>query len=278
MKYSASELFSVEGRTALVTGASGFLGQTLCETLVANGARVIALGRSERIGELADRVNAAYGDTVVIPRQLDMYDLAAYEALLADLSAHHAIDILVNNAHELGAATGFNSLDGRLEVASSEQWLRNLTGGVLWAALSMKHLGPHMMIRQQGSIINVASMYAKVAPSPQLYEQTGFHNPPGYSAAKAGLCAATRYAASYWGAFGVRVNAILPGPFSNPDADAQNGVAPDDPFVARLRARTVLGRLGGPHELAGALLFLSSDASSFVTGHELVVDGGWTIT
>jgi gluconate 5-dehydrogenase len=128
-----------------------------------------------------------------------------------------------------------------------------------------------------GSTINVATMYAVVAPSPKLYEGKTALNPPGYSAAKAGLVAFTRYVASFWGEHGIRSNAILPGPFSNTEDAGPNSVQ-DREFLARLESRTCLGRVGRPAELAGALLFLASDASTFVTGHSLVVDGGWTIT
>jgi gluconate 5-dehydrogenase len=121
-------------------------------------------------------------------------------------------------------------------------------------------------------------MYGLVAPSPQLYEATDKVNPPAYSVAKAGILAFTRYVAAYWGPFGVRSNAILPGPFSNVGGETENSVDEDDPFLGRLRSRTALGRPGHPDELAGALIFLASDASSYVTGHGLVVDGGWTIT
>jgi NAD(P)-dependent dehydrogenase (short-subunit alcohol dehydrogenase family) len=120
-------------------------------------------------------------------------------------------------------------------------------------------------------------MYAVVAPSPQLYAGTAFVNPPAYSASKAALLAFTRYTASFWGPFGVRANAILPGPFSNLEEAGDNSVAPGDPFLERLKARTVLGRVGNPRELVGALLYLASDASAFTTGQSLIVDGGWTI-
>jgi gluconate 5-dehydrogenase len=121
-------------------------------------------------------------------------------------------------------------------------------------------------------------MYAVVAPNPQLYEGTKFANPPGYSASKGGLLSFTRYVASYWGPHGVRANAILPGPFSNTEDAGPNAVQDSDSFVDRLKARTRLGRIGRPAELAGALIFLASDASSYVTGQSVVVDGGWTIT
>jgi gluconate 5-dehydrogenase len=134
-----------------------------------------------------------------------------------------------------------------------------------------------MRNRGKGSIVNISTMYAVVAPSPQLYAGTDFINPPGYSASKAALLAFTRYTASFWGPYGVRANAILPGPISNTGQDSDNSVAPDDPFLERLKARTVLGRVGNPRDLVGALLYLASDASLFTTGQALVVDGGWTI-
>jgi NAD(P)-dependent dehydrogenase (short-subunit alcohol dehydrogenase family) len=103
-------------------------------------------------------------------------------------------------------------------------------------------------------------------------------NPPGYSASKAALLSFTRYVASYWGPHGIRANAIFPGPFSNTEDAGPNAVGEGDSFLDRLKARTCLRRIGRPAELAGAVVFLASNASSFVTGQGIVVDGGWTIT
>ena len=277
MSLTASTLFSLEGRTAVLTGASGFLGNSMAEALLANGAKLIALGRSARLEANARTWRATYGEGRIETRQVDMYDTPALEKVLDEI-AGGAVDVLVNNAHELGAATGFNTPAGSLENASLDQWMRNLTGGVYWSALTVQKLGPTMRAQGRGSIINIATMYALVAPRPQLYEGTEFLNPPGYSASKAALVAFTRYTASFWGRYGIRANAIAPGPFSNTRSSGENSVAQDSPFLDRLRACTCLGRLGRPEELSGAILFLASDASSFVTGHTLVVDGGWTTT
>jgi gluconate 5-dehydrogenase len=134
-----------------------------------------------------------------------------------------------------------------------------------------------MKAQQCGSIINIATMYASVAPRPDLYTGTDSLNPPGYSASKAALVAFTRYTASFWGRAGVRANCISPGPFSNTeDLNGQNSVTADSEFVQRLKSYTVLNRIGRPSELCGVLLFLASDASSYVTGQNLGVDGGWT--
>lgn len=273
-----SSLFSLEGKTAVLTGASGFLGRTFALALLANGARVIALGRSDRLRTEAKAWAEQFGADKISVEQIDMYDVAALNELCDRIAAAEtSIDILVNNAHELGAATGFNVPEGSLENGSFDQWQRNLQGGVYWAVQTTQRLGIRMKQQGRGSIINIATMYASVAPRPQLYEGTASLNPPGYSASKAALAAFTRYTASFWGREGVRANCISPGPFSNTeDVAGENSVAEDSPFVQRLKGYTVLNRIGRPIELCGALIFLASDASGFVTGQNLNVDGGWT--
>ncbi len=271
-------LFSLKGRTAVHTGASGFLGRTFCRALLANGARVVALGRSERLEAEGARWADEFGSVNISVERVDMYDAAALNAVCDAIARREErIDVLINNAHELGSATGFNVPEGSLENSTFDQWQRNLQGGVYWAVQTTQRIGIRMKQQGSGSIINIATMYASVAPRPQLYEGTSSLNPPGYSASKAALMAFTRYTASFWGAFGVRANCISPGPFSNTEnAFGQNSVPEDSPFVRRLKGYTVLNRTGRPIELCGALLFLASDASSYMTGQELRIDGGWT--
>lgn len=275
---STQTLFSLQGKTAILTGASGFLGRTFALALLANGARVVALGRSSRLQSEAAAWANEFGQDKIAVHQIDMYDVAALNDLCTRIAAEEtSIDILINNAHELGAATGFNVPEGSLENSTFDQWQRNLQGGVYWAVQTTQRLGLRMKEQGSGSIINIATMYATVAPRPQLYEGTTSLNPPGYSASKAALAAFTRYTASFWGTSGVRANCISPGPFSNTeDAEGQNSVAEDSPFVTRLKGYTVLNRIGRPRELVGALLFLASDASTYVTGQNLNIDGGWT--
>ena len=275
---SLDSLFSLEGKTAVLTGASGFLGRTFALALLANGARVVALGRSERLQAEATAWANEFGADKIAVKQIDMYDAAALNDLCDAIAAEErTIDVLINNAHELGASTGFNVPEGSLEQASFEHWMRNLQGGVYWAVQTTQRLGVRMKEAKRGSIVNIATMYATVAPRPQLYEGTSSLNPPGYSASKAALAAFTRYTASFWGMSGVRANCISPGPFSNTeDVGGQNAVAEDSPFVTKLKGYTVLNRIGRPIELCGALLFLASDASTYVTGQNLTVDGGWT--
>ena len=278
VSFAAAEVFSLRGKTVLLTGASGFLGRAMTTALLDNGATVLALGGSERVAAQAPALNRRYGAGRVHAYRVDLYDIPAVEETLRRIGAEHpVVDVIVNNAHELGPRTGFNVPEGHLEDATFDGWMRNLTGGVYWAALTTQRIGAGMKTRGAGSIVNISTMYAVVAPSPQLYEGTNFINPPGYSASKAALLAFTRYTASFWGPYGVRANAILPGPFSNTEETSENAVAPGDPFLEKLKARTVLGRIGNPRELVGALLYLASDASTFTTGQALIVDGGWTI-
>ena len=278
MNLQASSLFSLKGKTALLTGASGFLGRIFAQALLSNGARVIALGRSDRLDKQASDWTSEYGRDRVKTYRVDMYDLFSLEKTLDQIiDDNPSIHIVVNNAHELNTNTGFNTSNGTLEKASLDQWTRHFTGGVYWPAMIVQKVGPMMCAARYGNIINISTMYATVAPSPQLYEGTTYLNPPGYSASKSAMLAFTRYVASFWGQFGIRSNAILPGPFSNTQDTGPNSVQKDDFFMARLTKRTCLGRIGQPEELAGALIFLASDASSYVTGHALVVDGGWTI-
>jgi gluconate 5-dehydrogenase len=278
VKLDRSALFSLDGRTVVLTGASGFLGRTMAITLLENGARVVILGRSERLLQLATEWRSRYGADRVAAHQVDMYDVDTLTATFQQIAEQEeSIDVLVNNAHELGPATGFNVPEGILGASSLDQWQRHVTAGIYWPLLAVQSVGARMRDAGSGSIINISTMYAQVAPNPLLYAGTASMNPPGYSAAKAAMLAFTRYVASFWGPFGVRANAILPGPFSNTEETGPNSVQ-DPMFLSRLEERTCLRRVGRPHELAGALLFLASEASSFVTGQALLVDGGWTTT
>ena len=269
-------LFSLQGKVALLTGASGFLGRTFAETLLVNGAELVAVGRPAKLGKQQQLWSEKYGPDRVHCYFVDMYDLDALAKTLDEIATRHAIDVLINNAHELAPSSGFNTPAGSLEQGTIDVWMRNLTAAVCWPALTVQRIGAGMKERGRGSIINISTMYALVAPRPALYAGTEFLNPPAYSASKAAMMAFTRYVASFWGQYGIRANAILPGPFSNTEDAGPNSVQAGDPFIEKLKANTSLGRIGRAGELAGALLFLASEASSYVTGQGIVVDGGWT--
>lgn len=270
-------LFSLQGRTALLTGSTGYFGRAFADALASAGARVLLFARSERVANQAQDLASRHGAGCAVPYQVDHADDHAFRAELATADREaDGIDVLVNNAFDFSPATGFNDPSGRLESISHEQWLRALDAGVCWQATGIQVLGETMKRRGSGSIINISSMYALVSPDPALYAGKTIHNPPTYGAAKAALLALTRYVAAYYGPHGVRCNALLPGAFPNRDPAAFNSPG-DEEFIRRLADRTVLGRVGNVDDLKGALIFLGSDASRYMTGQALVVDGGWTV-
>jgi len=271
------KIFNINGKTVLVTGAGGFFGRYFCRTLLESGARVLMFGRSARTAANLQTLREEFGPDKVFAYKTDFYDLGDYGRSLKAAAKEFKIDALVNNAFDLSPKTGFNTTSGRFENSTYAQWKASFDSGIYWAVLATQLIGAGMRKRGCGSIINISSMYGLVSPSPELYAGTKFFNPPGYAVAKAGLLALTRYTASFWGKDGVRANAIAAGPFSNTESETSNSVKKDDPFLEKLKVRTALGRTGHPRELAGALVYLASDASSYMTGQAIVVDGGWTM-
>jgi NAD(P)-dependent dehydrogenase (short-subunit alcohol dehydrogenase family) len=178
------------------------------------------------------------------------------------------LDVLVNNA--------YHGNTGTLATGTPAQYAESYEMAVT-AAAGMMAAGREAMLRAVASaghaaIINISSMYGMVSPDPRIYGDSGSNSPPFYGAAKAALLQFTRYAACHCAADGIRVNAISPGPFPGP------AVATTQPeFAARLCDKVPLGRTGAPNELKGAVVFLASDAASYVTGINLPVDGGWTV-
>jgi len=227
------------GRLAVVTGALGNLGPVWTAALAGAGARVVGLDVRE-------------GDGVV---QADVTDRAGLERVLADVGGPA---VLVNNA-------GIDAPPGGDEGDFARTLEVNVTG--LYNATEI--FGRAMCGAGGGSIVNIGSLYASIAPIPAFYDhiEPPFVKPAAYGASKSAVVNLTRYFARLWGSYGVRVNALSPG-----------GVraGQDDEFVRKYSERVPLGRMAEPSDLVGPLLFLVSDASSYLTGHELRVDGGFT--
>jgi NAD(P)-dependent dehydrogenase (short-subunit alcohol dehydrogenase family) len=236
---SAMNAENLAGRIAVVTGALGNLGPVWCAALADAGATVVGLDVRE-------------DDGVV---RADVTDRDALERVLADVGTPA---ILVNNA-------GIDAPPGGAEGDFGRTLDVNVTG--VYNASQV--FGEAMCEAGGGSIVNIGSLYASLAPIPSLYDhiEPPFTKPAAYGASKAAVVNLTRYFARLWGPYGVRVNALSPG-------GVRGGQ--DEEFVRKYSERVPLGRLAEPRDLVGALLFLTSDASAYVTGQELRVDGGFT--
>lgn len=259
--------YGLNGKRIAITGGGGHLGSAMTLRLLREGARVLIFGRKE--DSLLSVRSAA--ETLGLQHRLQVKaaDVTKPEELQAILdwmvTEWEGIDGWVNNA---GGAEP--SLLGNLDADKVRETL-NLS---LVSAMIATDLVAKVMISTNilGSIVNVASMYGIVSPQPEVYAQhPQFHNPPAYGAAKAGLIQFTKYAACHLAPANIRVNCISPGPFP------KHRVMSEVPFVEKLRQRTPIKRVGAPDELTGPLSFLLSPDSSYVTGHNLVVDGGWSV-
>ena len=265
------------GKVSVVTGAGGYFGSAFSEELLANGSKVVLFDKDATVVKLAYSLARRYGSEMVQHYQADFYNAEESRRFLCDaVERNNTVDILVNNAFEFSSRTGFNDPSGRMEIMSKEQWMRSFDSGVYWHALTTQVIGAKMKAQNSGSIINISSMYAVVSPDPALYAGKKMFNPPAYSASKAALLAFPRYVASFYGEVGIRCNAILAGAFPHVGIESDSKVD-DQEFVERLSNRASLKRVGTVDDLLGPLIFLASDASSFITGHGLSVDGGWTV-
>jgi gluconate 5-dehydrogenase len=277
MKDHLSKIFNVSNKRILITGASGFLGRYFSRSFLEVGAKVILLDRSSRILEQTKDYQREFGRNRVVSFQIDFYKRKELEKQLKKIAREFEIDVLINNAYDLSGKTGFNTPLGNLDNLTYEQWKAAFESGIYWAVLTTQIIGTQFKKKKQGNIINISSMYGIVAPDPKLYLETRFLNPATYGVNKAGLIALTRYTASFWGQYGIRCNAIVPGSFSNIETKSANSLSSGDPFIERLKIKTALNRIGHPSELIGALIFLASDASNYMTGQSIIIDGGWTV-
>ena len=254
-------LFDLTGQTVLLTGGYGHLGRAIAAGLLAHGARVVVLGRHEASFEQAFPERTDLLSFI----QCDVADTASVQAAYRRSHARHGLpSVLINNA--------FYSRGQQPDALPDADFALGLDGSVGTAYRCLREVLPYLRERGAGKVINVASMYGVVAPDFAAYDaHPQFLNPPHYGAGKAAIIQLTKYFASYLGPENIQVNCVSPGAFP---ADA---VRAEAEFEGELRRRIPLERVGEPQDLAGAFVFLSSAAANFVTGHNLVVDGGWTI-
>ncbi|MCB9558316.1 MAG: SDR family oxidoreductase [Deltaproteobacteria bacterium] len=269
------ERFELNGRVALVTGALGLLGREHCQALLEAGCTVIVSDlNDDACGNLARQLSQDTGGQAV-GIAADISDKQSVEAVRGQLRERFGrLDILVNNA---ALNDAFEDPQASAELSKFENYplelfRKSLEVNVTGTFICCQVLGQMMLEQGDGSIINVASTYGVVAPDQSIYRKPDgsqpFYKSAAYPTTKAAVLGLTRFLAAYWGRAGVRVNALSPG-------GVQNGQ--DEYFIKQYASRTPLGRMASPDDYRGALLFLASEASRYMTGANLVVDGGWTI-
>ncbi len=254
------DIFDLTGKIAVVTGGAGLIGRQAVSALRAHGAKVY-------IAELdLDRARAVIespGFSGVESVSLDITSEESIAVMAREVIAREGrIDILMNNAYPRTPDWG-----ALFEDIKPESWRANVDMHMNGYFLCCQIVGEEMRKRKRGCIINMGSIYGIVGPDFSLYKGTTLTNAAAYSAIKGGIINFTRYLASYYGPHGVRVNCLSPGGIQDGQSEA---------FLKNYAERCPMGRMGNAGELAGSIVFLASDAASYITGHNLVVDGGWT--
>ena len=255
------EQFALSGRVALITGGTGHLGTAFSTALAEAGASVIISSRDGKRGqEAADQLPSPGGATHHGVTLDQMNGDSVASGFAAAVEAAGQVDVLVNN--------GLDAQGKDLTEISFDEFAEHQGNNAGYFALA-RLFRDHIVKRgTSGSVINIGSMYGQVASYPDAYEGICSASSVAYHALKGGTIHMTRHLAAYWAQDGVRVNCLSPGPFP--------GAAANPEMVKRLITKSPMNRMGEPSELKGAIVFLASDASSYMTGQNVTIDGGWT--
>lgn len=251
------ELFSCKGKTAMVTGGAGLIGRGIVKALHEFGAEVYIADIDK------NKADELIKDVAVKFVYLDITsDDSIQKALAEVIKKSGKIDILVNCAYPRTKDWGM-----KFENIPFSSWKTNLDNHLGGYFLCCQKAAEQMKAKGGGAIINLSSIYGVVAPDFSIYEGTEMTMPAAYSAIKGGIISLTKYIATYYGAYNVRANTISPG-----------GIFDNQPksFVEKYTKKTPLKRMGVPDDIIGAVIFLASDASSYITGQNILIDGGWT--
>lgn len=262
--------FELSGKVAIVTGSAGLIGKEFCIALAEAGATVIAadLRTNKKMEWIQEYPSKIYPEEFNITRKKSVEN--ACKRILKDFGK---IDILVNNAAINDMVEDPKALleQSKFEYYPLETWNKSIETNITGTFLCCQIFGQKMAEQQSGSIINISSTYGISAPDQRLYKSDKgeqlFFKPPAYSVSKGAILMLTRYLASYWGEKGIRVNTLTPGGVEN---------SQDAFFIHNYSMKTPLGRMASPKDYKGAIVFLASEASSYMTGSNLIIDGGWT--
>ncbi|WP_096439207.1 SDR family oxidoreductase [Alteribacter populi] len=269
MKSLYSDHFQLHGKTALVTGALGILGKRFCAGLAEFGANVVVVDIDEQLcQQFAKELTSDY-QTDCLGIGCDVSSPKQVEAMVEEaMKKYSKIEILHNNAATKTA--DLNRYFTKFEDYDLDQWREVMAVNIDGMFLVAQKVGKEMVKQKYGTIIQTSSIYGIIAPDQRIYKGsdylgTSINTPAVYSTSKAAVWGLTKYLAAYWADKGIRVNMLTPGGIESGQNDA---------FKQNYSSRTPLGRMGQPDELIGALIYLASDASSYVTGQNMIVDGG----
>ena len=262
---NSNRLFDLRGKTVVITGGAGYLGSAMSDALASYDAELFILGQNtKKNGDKAKELKEIYALPVCECYPFDMTDTEMIRETFENIKKKTGkIDVLINNACFTGAVQ-------KLEDYTFGDWNKGIDGSINSVFRVTQAVLPYMLKQRSGNIINIASMYGMVSPDMSIYGNSGENNPANYGVGKAAVIQFTKYVACVYGEKGIRSNAISPGPF--PDRETQKM----EWFIHNLEKKVPLKRIGEPEDLKGIIVFLASDASRYVNGQNIAVDGGWT--
>lgn len=262
---NVQRLFDLSGKTIVLTGAAGNLGSKYVEGFSQAGANVVLADINfQESKKIEKRIEKKYG-TDALSVKVDLTDPRSIKDMVTKISKKYSkIDVLINNAAYQGnskiRSEGFEGLD-------LKTWNKAIDVNLTGVFLLCQEIGKIMIKQKNGNVINISSTYGIVGADQRIYGKSGQNSAAFYAVTKSAILNLTRYLASYWNRTGIRVNTFSPGGVENKQ---------DRNFVKRYSEKTMIGRMAKKDEYVGALVFLASDASSYMTGSNLIIDGGWT--